>query len=317
MKIFHDFSEIKDIKNPVLTIGTFDGVHLGHQKILKRLKEEAEKIGGETVLFTFYPHPRMVLFPDSHGLKLLQLQEEKIEKLKRLGLDNLIIQPFTKDFSDLSAQEFVEEFLVDKLKVSKLVIGYDHQFGKDRQGSSEFLKCYADKYNYSVIDIPAQEIDEVNISSTKIRKAIEAGDIQTANAYLGDPVEIRGIVVHGEKNGRKFGFPTANLRIESDLKILPGVGVYVVNILLENGILKHGMMNIGLRPTVVDKSQLSIEVNLFDFNSDIYGQTLIVQVLDRIRSEIKFESIEKLIQQIQQDEIQCRKIHSSLLLLDK
>jgi riboflavin kinase / FMN adenylyltransferase len=317
MKIFHNFSEIRDIKNPVLTIGTFDGVHLGHQKILKKLKEEADKVGGETVLFTFYPHPRMVLFPDSHGLKLLQLQEEKIEKLKRLGLDNLIVQPFTKEFSDLSALAFVEDFLVDKLRVSKLVIGYDHQFGKDRQGSSEFLKSYAQKYNYTVIDIPAQEIDEVNISSTKIRNAIEAGDIQTANAYLGDPVELRGEVIQGEQNGRKFGFPTANIKIESELKILPPIGVYAVNVLLENGTTWQGMMNIGLRPTVLSSSKLSIEVNVFDFSENLYGQNLIVQVMDRIRSEIKFDSVEQLIQQIKQDEIKCRKIHSNLMLLGK
>ena len=185
MKIFNGFDQLGEIPNPVLTIGTFDGVHVGHQKILQMLNDEAKKIGGESVLFTFYPHPRMVLFPDSHGLKLIQTQEEKIEKLKKMGLQNLIILPFTKEFSNLSATEFVEDYLVNRLHVKKLVIGYDHQFGKNREGTLEFLKSISTTYDFEVIEISAKEINDVNISSTKIRTAIEKGEIAVANKFLG------------------------------------------------------------------------------------------------------------------------------------
>lgn len=306
MKIFNGFDQLSEIPNPVLTIGTFDGVHLGHQKILQMLNNEAKKIGGESVLFTFYPHPRMVLLPNSHGLKLIQTQEEKIEKLEKMGLQNLIILPFTKEFSNLSATEFVEEYLVNRLHVSKLVIGYDHQFGKNREGSLDFLKSIAPSYNFEVIEISAKEIDDVNISSTKIRTAIENGNISVANAYLGQPFELKGKVIKGKELGKTIGFPTANIKLESDLKILPKIGVYAVEIILPSNTLCKGMMNIGIRPTVSNENSLSIEVHIFDFNENLYDTFIVVRLLSYIRSEQKFSSVDELKKQLQQDEKICR-----------
>jgi riboflavin kinase/FMN adenylyltransferase len=311
MNIFNGFEEITPINNAVLTIGTFDGVHIGHQKILQQLNEEAYKIDGETVLFTFYPHPRMVLNPTNHGLKLIQTQEEKIEKLKRQGLQNLIVQPFTSEFSNLSAKDFVEKFLIEKLNVKKLVIGHDHQFGKNREGTLEFLNNMAAKYNFEVIEIPAQEINEVNISSTRIRKAIESGNFEVANAYLGDPFELNGIVVKGNQLGRTIGFPTANIELKSDIKIIPQKGVYAVEIQLSDFTYYIGMMNIGNRPTVNNELKETIEVNIFDFDEVIYSSEIKVRIFTRIRDEHKFESIEKLKEQLSNDEKTCRSYFSA------
>ena len=312
MKIFNGFEELTTIKNAVLTIGTFDGVHIGHQKILQKLQEEAYKIDGETVLFTFYPHPRMVLNPTNHGLKLIQTQEEKIEKLKKIGLENLIVQPFTSEFSNLSAKDFVEKFLIEKLNVKKLVIGHDHQFGKNREGTLEFLKEMSVKHNFEVIEIPAQEINEVNISSTKVRKAIESGDIDVANAYLGFPFELNGVVVKGKQLGRTIGFPTANIELKSDFKILPKKGVYAVEIQLSDYTHYIGMMNIGNRPTISNELKETIEVNIFDFNQSIYSNEIKVKLFGRIRDEFKFDSIEKLKEQLIKDEKTCRNYFNSL-----
>ncbi len=302
MRIFQGFEDLTSIKNPVLTIGTFDGVHLGHQKILQQLNQEAEKIGGESVLFTFYPHPRMVISPETHGLKLIQTQEEKLEKLKNNGLRNVIIQPFTTDFSNLTATEFVRDYLVGKLKVKKLVIGHDHQFGKNREGTLLFLKDISKIYNFEVIEILAQEIDEVNISSTKIRNAIEQGNIEIANRYLGESFELNGTVVKGNQLGRTIGFPTANIFIESEIKIIPKTGVYAVEIELPNSPSLIGMLNIGLRPTVGDQLSPSIEVNIFDFKGDIYDSKIKVRFLSHIREEIKFNSLDDLKTQLHKDE---------------
>ena len=312
MKIFNGFEELTTIKNAVLTIGTFDGVHIGHQKILQKLQEEAYKIDGETVLFTFYPHPRMVLNPTNHGLKLIQTQEEKIEKLKKISLENLIVQPFTSEFSNLSAKDFVEKFLIEKLNVKKLVIGHDHQFGKNREGTLEFLKEMSVKHNFEVIEIPAQEINEVNISSTKVRKAIESGDIDVANAYLGFPFELNGVVVKGKQLGRTIGFPTANIELKSDIKILPKKGVYAVEIQLSDYTHYIGMMNIGNRPTISNELKETIEVNIFDFNQSIYSNEIKVKLFGRIRDEFKFDSIEKLKEQLIKDEKTCRNYFNSL-----
>ncbi len=312
MKIFNGFEELTTIKNAVLTIGTFDGVHIGHQKILQKLQEEAYKIDGETVLFTFYPHPRMVLNPTNHGLKLIQTQEEKIEKLKKIGLENLIVQPFTSEFSNLSAKDFVEKFLIEKLNVKKLVIGHDHQFGKNREGTLEFLKEMSVKHNFEVIEIPAQEINEVNISSTKVRKAIESGDIDVANAYLGFPFELNGVVVKGKQLGRTIGFPTANIELKSDIKILPKKGVYAAEIQLSDYTHYIGMMNIGNRPTISNELKETIEVNIFDFNQSIYSNEIKVKLFGRIRDEFKFDSIEKLKEQLIKDEKTCRNYFNSL-----
>lgn len=313
MKIYQGFDQILDIPNPVLTIGTFDGVHVGHQKIIQQLNREAEAIGGESVLFTFYPHPRMVLYPESHGLRLIQTQVEKMDKLRRMGLQNVIVHPFTKEFSRLTAVEFVRDYLVNRLNVKKLVIGYDHQFGKNREGSIEFLKEVAPVYGFSVDEIGAQEIDEVNISSTKIRNSILGGDMGLAKSYLGEPFELYGKVIRGNAVGRSIGFPTANLDIESDIKLIPKLGVYAVNVVLGDGTLKEGMMNIGLRPTIANHDDISIEVNLFDFDGDLYDQYITVQLLSRFRDEMKFDSIPDLMEQLNHDKETIRAYFNSLV----
>ena len=313
MNIFQGFEHLEGIVNPVLTIGVFDGVHVGHQKIIEQLNREAELIGGESVLFTFYPHPRMVLYPESHELRLIQTQAEKIDKLRRIGLKNIIVHPFTLEFSRLTAVEFVRDYLVNRLNVKKLVIGYDHQFGKNREGSITFLKEVAKTYNFEVIEIDAQEVDEVNISSTKIRNAIMEGDMELANTYLGEPFELNGKVVEGEALGRSLGFPTANLDIESEIKLIPKLGVYAVNVVLSNGSIQEGMMNIGLRPTIANHHGLSIEVNLFDFSGDLYNEYVTVQFLSRFRDELKFDSILELKEQLAKDEENIRSYFASLV----
>lgn len=310
MKVYHDFEEVGNIPNAVLTIGTFDGVHLGHQKIIERLKSEAKKVNGETVLFTFFPHPRMVINPMNHGLKLIQTQAEKIENLERLGLDHLIIFPFTKSFSNLSADEFVQEYLIAKLHVKTIVVGYDHQFGKNREGTLKHLQKLSETLPFEVIEIPAHEVDEINVSSTKIRKAIEIGDVETANSYLNEPFEISGKVVKGNQIGRTIGFPTANIEIGDELKIIPAIGVYVVQIVLEDQRTLQGMMNIGIRPTVTDSKEVKIEVFIFDFSEAIYDQRIKVYLLQRIRGEHRFQSVEVLRAQLQEDEKTVRSIFS-------
>ncbi|MFA7272667.1 MAG: bifunctional riboflavin kinase/FAD synthetase [Crocinitomicaceae bacterium] len=307
MKVFQGLENDFSSKNPVVTIGTFDGVHLGHQKILQRIINEAEKIGGESCLFTFHPHPRVVLNPNGPGLKLLQTQEEKIAKLERFGLQNLIIYPFTSAFSNLTAMEFVRDILVGKMKVKTLVIGYDHQFGKNREGGIEFLQSVSEQFGFSVIEIPVQELDDVNVSSTKIRSALLEGDIELANSFLTEPYEFHGKVIHGEGLGRQFGFPTANLDLMTDLKLIPKIGVYAVQVKVGDDRMFQGMMNIGSRPTIHQNGQLSIEVNVFDFNEDLYGQTLCVQFLNCMRDEKTFANKEELIKQIKQDEILVRR----------
>ncbi len=311
MKVYTDFEKVGVIPNAVLTIGTFDGVHVGHQKIIQQLNEEAAKIGGESVLFTFFPHPRMVISPDSHGLKLIQTQAEKIENLERLGLDNLIVFPFTKAFSAVTATEFVEEYLVKKLKVHTIVVGYDHQFGKNREGSLAHLQALSTRLPFQVLEIPAHEIDEVNVSSTKIRHAIELGDIETANLYLNEPFQLSGNVVTGQQMGRTIGFPTANIAVDDPLKIIPAIGVYAVRITVENGSTYDGMMNIGIRPTVSDEQIVKLEAFLFDFSGDLYNQKITVHLFKRIRGEHQFQSIEILRNQLQNDEHTVRHYFST------
>ena len=295
-----------DIPNPVLTIGTFDGVHLGHQKIIKQLNKIAAEVGGESVLFTFYPHPRMVLFPEDKSLKLLQTQVEKLEKLKRFGLQNIVVFPFTKSFSRLTATAFVRDYLVNKLNVKTIVIGYDHQFGKNREGTLALLKELAPIYDFEVIEIEAQDIDDVNISSTKIRKALKNGDIETASKFLGEPFEITGTVIKGKQIGRSINYPTANLNLESDLKLIPKLGTYAVRVVLENKTEYFGMLNIGNRPTLENDGDLSIEVHLLNFNGNLYEQQITLKLLHFMRNEQKFETLEALKTQIKKDETMVR-----------
>ena len=301
MRIFNDLNTISEIPNPVVTIGTFDGVHLGHQKILQTLLDEAKGVDGESVLLTFYPHPRMILFPESHGMKLLQTQAEKMEKLSEYGLHNLIIYPFSFDFSRLTALEFVRDILVDKLHVRKIVIGYDHQFGKNREGNIDYLKEIAEMYEFEVIEIPAQDIDEVNVSSTKIRDALLQGDVDRASVFLGRPYELSGKVVRGRALGRTIGFPTANIDVNSDLKLVPAIGVYAVEVLVD-GHVHRGMLNIGRRPTIVSTDDVNLEVHILDFQEDIYDKMMTIRFLSRVRDEQKFDSVEALKEQLQKDE---------------
>jgi riboflavin kinase / FMN adenylyltransferase len=306
VRVFQDFEQLMDIPNPVLTIGTFDGVHLGHQKIINTLNQVAQQNGGESVLFTFYPHPRMVLFPDSHGLKLIQTQTEKVDKLKRFGLQNMIVHPFTKEFSRLTATEFVRDFLVNKLHVNTVIIGYDHQFGKNREGTLALLQDLSVIYDFNVIEIPAQDIDAVNVSSTKIRNALEMGDIQTANRFLGESFELNGRVIQGRAIGRTIGYPTANIDLESDIKLIPAKGVYLVEVRLDVFNTCFGMMNIGDNPTIGNANPTTIEVHLFDFEGDLYGKELTIYVLDRIRDEQRFSGLNELQNQLKKDELEAR-----------
>lgn len=303
MEIHKGIQQVPKINNPILTIGTFDGVHLGHQKILHRLSEEAKKSGGSSVLFTFYPHPRMVLFPENTDLKLIQTQEEKIKKLESVGLDHLIVEPFTKNFSRLTATQFIRDYLVNSIGVKKIIIGYDHQFGKNREGNLEHLKELSSIYGFEVEEIPAKDIDEVNISSTKIRKALASGNMEKANTFLGAPFILSGKVIHGDGRGRNLGFPTANLDTEDRYKLIPANGVYAVQAIVNNQPL-NGMMNIGVRPTY-DGVEKRLEVHLFDFEGDLYDRKLEVKILKRLRDEKKFDDVNTLVKQLKQDEKIC------------
>jgi riboflavin kinase/FMN adenylyltransferase len=305
MRIFEGIESLGEIKNPVVTIGTFDGVHLGHQKIIEQLNLEAEKIGGESVLLTFDPHPRIVLFPENHNVKLIQTLGEKFQVLEKFDLKNAVLVPFTKEFSELSAIDFVEQILVGNLKAKKVVIGYDHQFGRNREGNIQFLKSVSEKYGFEVIEISAKSIDEINISSTKIRDSLLRGDVETAKLFLSRPYEISGTVVKGNQLGRTLGFPTANLKVDSELKLIPANGVYAVQVKID-GKMHFGVMNIGTKPTVNSSNEKSLEVHIFDFNKVIYGDIITVFMEKHIRNEQKFANLDELKRAISNDEIICR-----------
>ena len=311
MRIFEGLENVGQIKNPVVTIGTFDGVHIGHQKIIQQLILEAKKIDGESVLITFHPHPRLVLFPYNHNLQLLQTQAEKLQTLAENGLENVIILPFSKEFAQLSALDFVQTVLYKSLKAKKIIIGYDHQFGNDRKGNIDFLITYANDFNYDVIEIPAEEINEVNVSSTKIRTALQDGSVEIANAFLNKPFELSGTVIKGEQLGRTIGFPTANLDLKDNTKLIPANGVYAVKVQLQNEEKPYfGMMNIGYRPTVSLAQKQSIEIYLFDFQADLYEAHLKVSLYKRIRKEEKFVNLATLKSQLSKDEALIRSYFS-------
>jgi len=288
-----------------VTTGTFDGVHIGHQIILKKLIETAKRIGGESVLLTFYPHPRMVLQEQS-DLRLINTIEEKTELLRQAGVDHLIIHPFTKEFSRTTSLEYVRDILSNQIGTVKLVIGYDHHFGRNREGSFEHLKEYGPIYGFEVEEIPAQDIDDVKVSSTKIRAALEEGDIETANSYLGQAFPISGRVIRGDQIGRELGYPTANIELSSQYKLIPADGIYAVKVKLDDKVF-NGMLNIGMRPTFeFEEPKRSLEVHLLDFKGDLYGQYLSLELMKRIRDEKKFDSKEELIEEIQKDEVRIR-----------
>lgn len=295
---FKKFESYHSKEATVVTIGTFDGVHIGHQKIIKRLINTGKEHNLKSVILTFFPHPRMVLQKDT-DIKLINTIEERSRILEGLGLDHLLIKKFTKAFSRLSAEDFVKQILVDKLHAKKVIIGYDHRFGRNRNASIEDLKTFGKVYGFEVEEISAQDINDVAVSSTKIRKALMEGDIAKANRYLGHAFMLTGIVVKGEGLGKKLDFPTANLFIKEAYKIIPKQGVYVISSIIDNEQI-YGMMNIGTNPTVNGKKE-TIEVHFFNFNKDLYGKEIQVDLLNRLRDEQKFESVEALKVQLKKD----------------
>lgn len=301
MRVYNNIDEFTAVNNAVVTIGTFDGVHIGHRKIISGIKELAESTGGETVILTFFPHPRMILHPEDESLKLITTIAEKAELMERLGVDHLIITPFSRDFSNQSAESYIRDVLVSKIGTKKIVIGYDHRFGKDRQGGFEDLQRLSPVYGFDVVEIPEQDINEVAISSTRIRNALLSGDIHLANAFLGYPFFITGKVVRGDQIGRQLGYPTANIVVEEKYKLIPCDGIFAVTVIIADQKYK-GMAYIGSRPTVNGLTR-NIEVNIFDFNEEIYNQAIRMEFHHYIRGDVKFSSLEELKVQLARDKV--------------
>ncbi len=306
MNIYHSISDFKHVERPIVTTGTFDGVHFGHRKIIQRLNEIAQQQDGESVLLTFYPHPRMVLFPNDHQLQLLNTLDEKIDLLKKAGINHLIIHPFTKAFSRTTSMHFVRDIIVNQLRTHKLVIGYDHHFGRNREGTFDHLKEFAPVYGFEVEEIPAQLLDDVSVSSTKIRSALLNGQVDIAYQFLGYYYCLSGKVVRGNEIGRSIDFPTANLLIDDTTKLIPKKGVYAVEVCVENKSF-HGMMNIGTKPTLGDNSQ-TIEVHIFDFDKIIYDDQISIFLVGRLRDEVPFSNLNQLRNQLEKDKIRAREL---------
>ncbi len=299
MKVYNHIDEFTAVKNAVVTIGTFDGVHIGHRKIISGIKEIADSIGGETVILTFFPHPRMILQPEDESLKLITTIAEKAELMEELGVDHLIITPFSRDFSNQAAESYIRDVLVNKIGTKKIVIGYDHRFGKDRQGGLEDLQRLGPVYGFDVVEIPEQDINEVAISSTRIRNALLNGEIELANSFLGYPFFITGTVIRGDQIGRQLGYPTANIVVEEKYKLIPADGIFAVTVTVAGNQYK-GMAYIGSRPTVNGLTR-NIEVNIFDFDQDIYNQAIRMEFLHYVRGDIKFASLDELKVQLAKD----------------
>jgi riboflavin kinase / FMN adenylyltransferase len=304
MNIYHSLDSIHNLRNAVVTSGTFDGVHIGHQKILNRLKEISLQSDGESVVLTFWPHPRTVVSDDSQDLQLLSTIDEKIELLQQLGIQHLVIIPFTRAFSELTSEEFIRQVLVNRIVTRKLVIGYDHRFGRNREGSFEFLQKNCAAYGFELEEIPRQDIEDMAISSTRIRQALSSGQVGIARELLGRPYSLSGTVVKGKQLGRTIGFPTANLFLHESYKLVPANGVYVINAHYQGEVFQ-GMLNIGVRPTV-DGTHRTIEANLFDFNKEIYGEDLKLELLHYLRPEQKFNGLDALVAQIKIDQQNSR-----------
>lgn len=300
MKIHYDFSSFKEVKNPVLTIGTFDGVHMGHQALLNRMKTLAQEVNGETVVLTFTPHPRTVLFPEDHGIQLLSDTQEKRKFLADCGINHLVEFPFTMEFAKKSAFEYVRDLLVVGMNVHTVIVGYDHRFGRNREGNFQLLLEYADMFQFHVEEIPAQLINESEVSSTKIRNAISVGNVEFAQQATGRNYVLSGTVVHGKGNGQKIGFPTANIKISDPLKLIPANGVYVVETNI-NGKNYRGAMNIGTRPTFELNGSRSLEVHVIGFHNNLYEQPLQVEFIRKLRDEQNFGSIDALKEQLAKD----------------
>jgi riboflavin kinase/FMN adenylyltransferase len=303
LNIYNSISEFTPSKKTIVTLGTFDGVHIGHRRIIEKLISSTENGTYESLILTFFPHPRMILQEDSE-IKLLNTIEEKCALLAQVGLNNLVIHPFDKDFSRLTDEDFVKKVLVERFNIHKIIIGHDHRFGRNRTATIDDLIIYGKQYGFEVEQISAQEINEVTVSSTKIRNAILDGAVDLANAYLEYPYPISGKVIKGRQLGRTIGYPTANLTIVEDFKLIPKNGVYVVKSILGNEVI-YGMMNIGYNPTVGGEKQ-SIEVHFFDLNTDLYDQSLKILILHRLRSEQKFKNVALLKTQLAKDECDSR-----------
>jgi len=311
VKILRDLENFK-AKNPVVTIGTFDGVHLGHRKIISRLQELARAVDGESVIFTFDPHPRKVVAPSETNLRLLTSLDEKISLFERAGIDHLVVYPFTLEFAQLSYEQFVEQILVGKIHTKSLVVGYDHKFGKGRAGDFDLLKSCADRLGFQIEKLDVLLINESNVSSTKIREAIQLGDFETANAYLGYQFTLHGTVVEGQKIGRTINYPTANVDTSDPDKIIPGYGVYAVRVSVRNQEYR-GMLNIGSRPTVNHNADhRTVEVNILDFDDDIYGEPIEVVFYHKLREEQKFASLDALKEQLAKDRVNTNAFFSAL-----
>ena len=316
MKIYHQLSEFKKLDNAVVTIGTFDGVHFGHQKIVKRLCELAKAKGGESVILTFFPHPRMIIDPENQDLKLINTISEKAEILEKLGVDHLIITPFTRDFSNLSPGEYIKNILIETIGTKHIIVGYDHRFGKDRKGGMAELVAFAETFEYTIEEIPEQDINDVAVSSTKIRNAVLEGDVALAATYLGYNFSINGPVIKGDKIGRTIGFPTANIFVEETYKLIPSDGIYAVTVEMDSETeVKNspntssskpstffGMAYIGQRPTINGMTR-NIEVNIFDFDREIYGQNIKMNFLKFLRHDVKFNGLAELTSQLHQDKL--------------
>lgn len=308
MEVHRNIEALPEFKNTVITIGTFDGVHQGHRKVIGQLAEQAKKVSGESVIITFHPHPRKVVNSSILGIRLITTLEERIELLEELGVDHLVVIPFTEVFANQLPEDYLRDFLVEKFRPHTIIIGYDHRFGRDRAGDFKLLESLQGKYNYQLQEIPKHVLDNISISSTIVRDAISRGDTTTANHLLGYDFFFEGVVVHGNKLGRELGYPTANLQLKDEEKIVPGNGIYAVYIRVtgDDKLLK-GMMSIGLRPTINGKNR-TIEVNIFDFNEDLYGKTIRVYVKKFLREEARFDSLEAMVKQIDQDKVQSLSI---------
>jgi len=301
MKIYNHIDEFTPLKNAIVTIGTFDGVHQGHRQIIAGIKELARQTGGETVILTFFPHPRMIIHPEDQTLKLISTIHERAALLEQLGVDHLIITPFSRDFSNQLPEAYIRDILVNKIGTRKIIIGYDHRFGKDRQGGLADLQQAGPVYGFEVIEIPEQDIDHVAVSSTRIREALLRSDIEQANTFLGYPFFITGKVIRGNQIGRQIGYPTANLLVEESYKIIPADGIFASKVEIA-GQTYQGMSYIGHRPTINGMTR-NIEVNIFDFNQDIYNQTVKMNFIHFVRHDVKFSSLEGLKEQLAQDRL--------------
>lgn len=299
MKIYQCIQDFEAVAHPIVTIGTFDGVHLGHQAIFSKMKEEAQKTGGETVVITFFPHPRLVLYQDSVNLKFINTREKKIERLEKVGIDHLIIIPFTREFAQNSSEQFITDYVVKYVHPAKVIIGYDHHFGKNREGNIELLERLKNKFGYKVEEVPPFYVDGAPVSSTRIRDLLHEGNVKDANRMLGYDYAITGEVVRGKALGRKIGYPTANLELPNEYKLIAANGVYACRVLMGERTFK-GMGNIGVRPTI-DHGDLTIEVNIFDFDEFIYGEKITIEFVDRLRDEKKFKDLEALKAQLAKD----------------